>query len=254
MKHFSKKLILFYALFFTAFWSMSILVVGAQVTSSKTSMSKSKLIKSQPLINTLPLDNSRQAIVVTVSNNSSRNGIIKVYEKNKDKTWKNLWTYTCIVGKSGVSANRHEGDMTTPEGIYGFLFEFGSANNPGTKMKYIKTKQGDYWSSLPTKSEYNTWVHYDGKNPNKRFGFGKYEDLYAISRYKYAAALDFNYNKNKIIGKGSAIFLHIAPYGIKGTEGRIALKESELVKLLKWMDPSKKPKICIGTESYLRKL
>lgn len=211
--------------------------------------------KTQPLINVLPLSNSKQAIIVTVADVSDKDGTITVFEKTGNKKWKQLWTYPCVVGILGVNANRHEGDLTTPEGIYGFLFEFGSADNPGTKMEYRKTQPGDYWSALETQSEYNTWVHYDGDDPIERFGFDRYEDLYAQPLYKYAAALDFNYYEDsKVVGKGNAIFLHIAPPGGGGTGGCIALSEEGLVQILKWMDPAREPKICIGTETYLRGL
>jgi len=35
------------------------------------------------------------------------------------------------VGYNGFSANRHEGDGTTPAGTFGFVYGFGSQPNPG---------------------------------------------------------------------------------------------------------------------------
>lgn len=197
------------------------------------------------------LGKSRQVILVQASSASSVHVKYKTYEKDSNDNWKLKLSTIGVVGKKGVSANRHEGDLTTPEGIYGFLFAFGRASNPGTKMQYRKTHPGDYWVS--TRKQYNLWVKYKS-NPNTKFGRGNYEDLYATSLYKYAAALDFNYGKNKIIGKGSAIFMHIAPHSGRGTAGCIGISEKSLVKVLKWMDPKKNPKIIIGTTAYLNKL
>ncbi len=237
-------------------------VATAPVTAKKTDPTKAPApvpTKApapavQPLISSLPLSNSGQAIIIKVVALSSVNGTCEVYEKDNSGTWELVWNYPCVVGLKGVSANRHEGDLTTPEGIYGFLYEFGSAANPGTKMEYKQTQPGDYWSSVNTIEEYNTWVHYIG-DPIARFGgTDKFEDLFNEPLYKYAAALDFNYGPGKILGKGSGIFLHIARSSGSGTAGCIALNEYNLLKVLRWMDPSENPKICIGTETYLRSL
>lgn len=205
------------------------------------------------LINRLNLNTSSQAILIEVQNNTDVHGVCSTFSK-ENGIWSKINSYPCVVGMRGVSADRHEGDYTTPEGIFGFLFEFGSAQNPGTKMEYRKTQPGDYWSSVRTGAEYNTWVHYDG-DPVRRFGSTKYyEDLYNEPLYKYAAALDFNYYQPKVIGKGSAIFFHIAPSSGGGTAGCIAISKENLVTVLKWMDPSQNPKICIGTPDYLNSL
>lgn len=236
MEHFTKKLLLICIIAIIAIFSI-IAVIYLNLSDKHFSLGSAfnpNYSKTQPLINALPLGNSKQAIIVTVADVSDKNGTMKVYEKNKNKKWKQLWEYPCVVGILGVNDNRHEGDLTTPEGIYGFLFEFGSADNPGTKMEYRKTQPGDYWSAHKTQTEYNTWVHYDGDDPVERFGFDSYEDLYAEPLYKYAAALDFNYYEDsKVVGKGNAIFLHIAPPGGGGTGGCIALNEDGLVQILK---------------------
>ena len=75
-----------------------------------------------------------------------------------------------------------------------------------------------------------------------------YESLWLEPLYKYAAVIDFNYGANKILGKGSGIFFHIAPPGGGGTAGCIAVTEDHLVKILKWMDPSKNPCIMLGAQ------
>ena len=204
-------------------------------------------------IDSLPLKNCKQVIIVSIQNESDFKGRIDTYETGITGSWKHLKTYQCVVGQNGVSENRHEGEPVTPEGIYGFLFAFGSAENPGLKMEYRQTDPYDYWSSAAER-EYNTWVRYTGDAPDEYFyGSGNYEALYSEPLYKYAAALDFNYY-NKVTGKGSAIFFHIAPYSGSGTGGCIALDENGLLQILKCMDPDKDPKICIGTSKYFKSL
>ncbi|URZ02871.1 L,D-transpeptidase family protein [Clostridium felsineum] len=196
----------------------------------------------------LPLGNSKQAIIVTTPTESSVNMVLNAYEKT-GHTWHLKFTTNGVVGLKGISLNKKEGDLKTPEGIFGFLFEFGSAPSPGTKMEYRQTHPGDYWSSVPTQEEYNTWVTYNG-DPEIRFGHGNYENLYTTSVYKYAAALDYDYGVNKVIGNGSAIFFHIESASGNGTAGCIAIPEAPLVQILKWMNPNKAPKIAIGTPAY----
>lgn len=205
------------------------------------------------LIDKLPLENTRQAMIVKSTNITDMKITFEAYEKDDNNQWNLILSTNGVVGKNGMSPDRHEGDMTTPEGIFGFLFEFGIAPNPGTNMEYRQIHPNDYWSSVPSEEEYNTWVTYQG-DPEERFGSDKYEALYHIPLYKYGAALDFNYGSNKIIGKGTAIFFHIAPYSGGGTAGCVGIPEAELVEVLKWMTPEKNPKIIIGTEDYLKNL
>lgn len=197
------------------------------------------------------LGNSRQAMIVIGSSTSSVNTTFEVYEKDENGVWNKKWTFPSVIGYNGMSTKHAEGDGTSPMGIHNFLFMFGSAENPGVKMEYRKTRPGDYWISDVHSPNYNEWVHYDGDRSD--LGNPKdIEDLYAIKSYKYAAALDYNYGGKRVIGKGSAIFLHIR--GGSSTAGCVALSEDNLLKVLKWMDPAKSPKIVIGTEAYLRSL
>jgi D-alanyl-D-alanine dipeptidase len=61
--------------------------------------------------------------------------------------------------------------------------------------------------------------------------------------YKYLVVIDYNM-KQPLPGAGSCIFLHVAPSppGTAGpTAGCTALVESELVSLLRWIDPGRTP-------------
>jgi hypothetical protein len=56
--------------------------------------------------------------------------------------------------------------------------------------------------------------------------------------YKYGFVI--NYNTERIPNKGSAIFFHI---GTSYTLGCTATSESNVISILKWLDPSKNPVI-----------
>ncbi|KHD35453.1 hypothetical protein NL50_13195 [Clostridium acetobutylicum] len=228
-------------------------VVASTASAQNTNQSQRLYTNKARLIDKLPLKDSGQAIIVETPNESSAAMKLFTYEKDNSNTWRLKLTTKGVVGVKGISLNKKEGDLKTPEGIFSFLFEFGSAPNPGTKMEYKRTHPGDYWSSSRTIKEYNTWVTYKG-SPETRFGHGNYQNLYTTSSYKYAAAINYNYGTNKIIGNGSAVFFHIAPRNGGGTPGCVGIPETSLVQILKWMNPSKNPKIAIGTAKYLSSL
>lgn len=123
--------------------------------------------------------------------------------------------------------------------------------NPGFKFPFREAGPYDYWVSNSTWDEYNVWMTYKG-NPKNRFI--DYELLSSQPLYKYAAATDFNYNSDKIYGKGSGIFMHITPYSGGGTLGCVGMPEDKLLNILMWMDPSKNPVIIMGPTSELNKM
>ena len=51
---------------------------------------------------------------------------------------------TARVGRSGISADRHEGDGTTPEGVFTLAEAFGNGPDPGTALGYrvVEAKNG----------------------------------------------------------------------------------------------------------------
>ena len=83
------------------------------------------------------------------------------------------------------------------------------------------------------------------KNYNKLIKINKkikYEKLYRLDD-KYDFMIPVLYNTHKrILGKGSAIFIHLTK-NYNGTDGCIALKKSDFLILLKLIKPNTKIKI-----------
>ena len=91
------------------------------------------------------------------------------------------------------------------------------------------------WCDDPNSEQYNTLI----KLPSKF----KYEKLYKKENI-YDIILVINYNMNPIKkNKGSAIFIHIAKKNYEKTEGCIAIKKRELLKIVKEIKPNTKIKI-----------
>ena len=141
--------------------------------------------------------------------------------------WELAFEVPCHYGKNGLSADRHDGDGTTPIGLFKVLYCFGNAPNPGAGMTYREIQRTSYWSG--EKEDYNTWVDLEpGSREMKR---SEYLYKFKIS-YKYAMAIDFNTNP-VVWGKGFAIFIHCDYLDDQTTAGCVAIEEKYMLRLVK---------------------
>lgn len=138
-------------------------------------------------------------------------------------------------------ARRREGDLTTPIGVFGFVYAFGSRPDPGvTGLTYRRLTPGACWSGA--RADYNRWVRRAPCGPRD-------ENLWASAAlaYRYAAVIDFNYSR-PVFGRGSGIFPHVQTG--RPTHGCISLPQPDLLAVLRWLRPGSK--IVIGTTADLR--
>ncbi len=91
------------------------------------------------------------------------------------------------------------------------------------------------WCDDPASKKYNKMVNLPFRTSYERL-FRK-ENIYDI-----ILVLDYNMNPIKK-NKGSAIFIHIAKKNYKKTEGCIAIKKIELLKIIKEIKINTKVKI-----------
>jgi L,D-peptidoglycan transpeptidase YkuD (ErfK/YbiS/YcfS/YnhG family) len=121
---------------------------------------------------------------------------------------------------------------------------YGIAGNPGVRYHYHQLVADDYWDENPASPTYNTFVH--GTNP----GAGS-EALWQVApQYNYFAVIDYNIPAVPASpARGSAIFLHVVSGG--GTAGCVALGQSDLVRVLDWLDPAASPRIVMAPSQDL---
>ncbi|MBQ3383442.1 MAG: L,D-transpeptidase family protein [Bacteroidales bacterium] len=144
-----------------------------------------------------------------------------------DFSWEMAFEVPCHYGKNGLNADRHDGDGTTPIGLFKVLYCFGNAPDPGAGMTYREVQRTSYWSG--EKEDYNTWVDLEpGSREMKR---SEYLYKFKIS-YKYAMAIDFNTNP-VVWGKGFAIFIHCDYLDDQTTAGCVAIEEKYMLRLVK---------------------
>jgi L,D-peptidoglycan transpeptidase YkuD (ErfK/YbiS/YcfS/YnhG family) len=161
-----------------------------------------------------------------------------IFVKNKETLNYDDYQFKCCVGKNGIIRNKIEGDKKTPKGIFeiGNLYFRGDKNKkPLTNLKSIKIKKNMGWcDDKNNEKNYNKLIKI-----NKKI---KYEKLYRLDD-KYDFMIPILYNTDKrILGKGSAIFIHLTK-NYNGTDGCIALKKSDFLILLKLIKPNTKIKI-----------
>jgi gamma-D-glutamyl-L-lysine dipeptidyl-peptidase len=151
-----------------------------------------------------------------------------------------------------AGAARREGDHATPIGVFGIgATMYGNDPNPGgLHYAYHRLACGDWWDEDPYSPQYNRFVHVAcGVTPS----FAAWsEPLWTETvAYPYFAVIRFNMDPihGGSGGLGSGIFLHSWVGG--ATEGCVALPESRLLDVLRWLRPSAHPVIEIGTDREL---
>ena len=134
----------------------------------------------------------------------------------------------CALGKRGIANKRKEGDFVTPRGKYKIkyiLYRKDRIKKIDSKIKKIAIKKNMGWCNDSKSKNYNKLI----KIPSVY----NFEKLFK-SNNTYDILIVLNYNMNPTIkNKGSAIFIHVAKKNYKKTEGCIALKKNDLLKIIK---------------------
>lgn len=183
--------------------------------------------------------------VVTVSSTSWGTDVATLQTFQKDAGgWRAVFApMSAFIGRYGFSAQKQEGDLKTPAGRYGFGIMFGQRANPGVKFPYRQADSQSVWVDDVNSPYYNTWQENAALKGEHLDASG-----YATA---YAYAVDIGYNTSPVVpGKGSAIFLHVSTGG--GTAGCVSLAQSNLLEVLRWLDPEKNPVIVMGPNSVIR--
>jgi len=147
-----------------------------------------------------------------------------------------------LIGRSGFSANRTEGDGTTPTGKYSFGTMFGQQPSPGVKFPYRRPDAQSVWVDDNASAYYNTWQE-NAALSGEHLASSGYARAYA-----YAAVINFNMSP-VVPHKGSAIFLHVSTGN--PTAGCVSVAQSNLLEILRWLDPARDPVIVMGPTSVI---
>ena len=153
---------------------------------------------------------------------------MSIIVKNKDTLIYDDFVFRCCIGKNGFTENKIEGDKKTPKGNFKIdclYFRKDRKKKPQTNLKTIEIKKNMGWcDDVNSRNYYNKLIKIS-QNLN-------HEKLFRYD-YKYDFFLPIKYNwENTILGKGSAIFIHLTK-NYKPTAGCIGLSEKDFLILIK---------------------
>lgn len=133
----------------------------------------------------------------------------------------------CALGREGIVALKREGDGATPRGQFRLesaRFRADRINRPRTALPLAPTRKSDGWCDATKDRNYNRPVRHPYPASAERLW--RTDALYDL-----LVIVDYN-RRPRRRGAGSAIFLHVAGDGLAPTEGCVALRRHDLVKLL----------------------
>tara|TARA_Y100000389_G_scaffold32780_1_gene27919 strand:- start:1358 stop:1849 length:492 start_codon:yes stop_codon:yes gene_type:complete len=160
-----------------------------------------------------------------------------IFLKNKHTLQVDDFYFKCCIGENGLTTKKVEGDNKTPIGLYALgplYYRKEKFTSLSTKLKKIQIKKNMGWCDDVNSKLYNKPI-----KTNTQF---RHEKLYRNDRkYDLLIPIKYNFIKPKI-NKGSAIFLHLTN-NYKKTKGCIAIKEKDMLILLRLIDKKTKIKI-----------
>jgi L,D-peptidoglycan transpeptidase YkuD (ErfK/YbiS/YcfS/YnhG family) len=189
---------------------------------------------------------ANQLLVVISEEESSSRATLFVLERS-GRGWKSKGEpIRAMIGRAGFAApgGKREGDGHTPTGLFPLESVFGYAPTASTSMPYRQATENDLWVDDIRAPDYNNWVK-RGETSATSF------EVMKVPTAAYRHGVVIGYNRNPVVsGQGSAIFLHVWREG-QATSGCVALDEQQLVDIIAWLDPRKRPMILMGTRDRL---
>ena len=191
---------------------------------------------------------SQQLLMVTTKGWNEKEGTLQRFEKI-DTKWSRVGKpISIILGRNGLGWGiglheipkdaqyiKKEGDGKAPAGLFtlGNGFGYGSFN---IDFPYEVYKRTDHCVDDSNSKWYNKIVDSTAiKKDYKSFEHMKLKNRL----YKYGMTV--NHNREQVKMAGSCIFIHIRSGNGKGTAGCTAMKERDIIEILKWIKEKKRP-------------
>ena len=201
------------------------------------------------------LDHSLQCVVVLTDTWTSTTGVMQAFGREEGvANWKEQGPgIAVVVGRNGLGQGRglvdldfegaqakEEGDDRAPAGIFHLSSAFGYApadSAAWVKLPYLALSRQIEGIDDPNSRFYNKLVD---RSKVAQIDWRSSEQMRRDDvRYKWGVVVD--HNPAAIPGAGSCIFLHIWKRSASPTAGCTAMPESDLVRLIRWLDPARHP-------------
>ena len=223
-----------------------LLFIACSTTVGKKPLQKVSTTKNNIVI---PKD-SKQLLVVTTENWSTKDGILQRFEK-KDNHWVKVGKeLDVVIGRNGLGWGlglhkipknakyiKKEGDGKAPAGLFSLKNAFGYEPTKFTmNFPYATYKTTDHCVDDSNSIWYNKII--DSTSIQKDYKSFEHMKL-QNNLYKYGIVV--NHNPSQKLQAGSCIFMHIKSKSGKGTAGCTAMKEEEITKVLEWLKEKDNP-------------
>jgi L,D-peptidoglycan transpeptidase YkuD (ErfK/YbiS/YcfS/YnhG family) len=148
-------------------------------------------------------------------------------------------TIPVALGRSGIRANKREGDGATPKGTFRPLRLWWRADRHPRPQTFLPARAigpEDAWCEDPADRHYNQPV---------RLNSNRGGDRLTRDDHLYDFIIEIDHNTHpRIAGGGSAVFLHLARQDFSPTAGCVSMKRGAMLRLLKRLGPE--TRIVIG--------
>lgn len=141
-------------------------------------------------------------------------------------------TLRVALGRAGIRALKREGDGGTPLGTFRPVRLWWRADRlprPRTQLPVRRIAPDDAWCEDPLDRRYNRAFKRSANEPGDRL---RRED----SLYDLIIEIDHN-TRPRVAGLGSAVFIHVARDAFGPTAGCVALRRSDLLRMLSRIGP-----------------
>ncbi|CAN7669222.1 L,D-transpeptidase family protein [Rhizobium sp. LjRoot254] len=142
-------------------------------------------------------------------------------------------TFPAALGRGGRTSRKREGDGATPIAdmrlLYGFFRKDQVKLPLGTTLPMTPIDKTMLWCDAPDDASYNRPVQSPFKPSHEAMMRG--DHLYDI-----CLVMDWNMS-SRSRNRGSAIFFHLAKPGYQPTEGCVAIKRRDMLRLLPLVGP-----------------
>ena len=193
-----------------------------------------------------PLGEARQLLVVVTPGWGSDHGTLFYLEKRKGQWYIGEKRLPVMIGRNGLAPGdglwvpdvrekaKQEGDGKAPAGLFALEEGFGSA---GTfSWPWRVTDASLYCVDDASSALYNRIV-----DINQTGGGWKSAEVMQRPDGLYDRGIVVGHNRAHTPGNGSCVFLHIWRGRGMPTSGCTAMDKEGLERLIRWLDPEKKP-------------
>jgi L,D-peptidoglycan transpeptidase YkuD (ErfK/YbiS/YcfS/YnhG family) len=192
----------------------------------------------------------RQVVLVVNDERPNIPATVHALEEEAPGKWRDVFgPIDATIGKKGFAppGKKRAGDGRSPSGVYELRRAFGYSPVE-CKIDYIHVTKEDIWVDDSESPYYNKIVKRKGIKASSFEEMKRDDHL-----YKYGIIIEYNTDP-PVKRRGSAIFFHLWRAPASPTRGCVAMSEENILKLISWLDPLKKPRVVMGTRADMVRL